>query len=311
LELPHGIPSHDTIGRLSAQLNPKEFEQAFLNWIKAVKEICKEEIVALDGKTLRRSYDKNSEKAEIHMVSAWASKNRMILGQIKTNEKSDEITAIPELLRVPELEGCIVTIDAMGGQKDIVKEIRNKNADYVIALKGNQGKLHHDVKLFFEDAKESDFKDIRHSFYETTDGDHGRIEIRRYWTVSDIDWIAGKEFWKDLNMIGMAECERHTGNRVSTEIRYYISSLNGSVKKFASAVREHWGIENSLHWVPDVSFREDDCRIRKDHAPENFAIVRHIALNMLRRENTQNSVKLKRFRAGWDDDFLQKIVFTF
>lgn len=163
---------------------------------------------------------------------------------------------------------------------------------------------------FFEDAGESDFKDIRSNFYETTDGDHGRIEIRRYRTVSDIDWLAGKELWKDLNMIGMAESERHIGNKVSTEVRYYISSLNGNVKTFVSAIREHWGIENSLHWVPDVSFREDECRIRKDHAPENFAIVRHIALNMLRREKTDKSVKLKRFRAGWDHDFLQKIIFS-
>ncbi len=309
LELPNGIPSHDTIGRVFAAIDPDKFKRCFLNWVGSVAKTTKGEVVAIDGKTLRRSHDRASNKAAIHMVSAWADENHMVLGQIKTAEKSNEITAIPELLNLLKINGCVVTIDAMGCQKKIAEKIIEKNADYALALKENQPNLYNDVKLFFEDALKSNFKDIPHKFHETTDGDHGRIEIRRYWTVSDIDWLCGKENWKKLNIIGMVESQREINGRISTEYRFYISSLENDAKKFGQAVRGHWGVENKLHWVLDIAFREDESRIRKGHAPDNFAAVRHIALNMIKHEKTAKvGTHTKRKMAGWDNDYLMKIL---
>jgi predicted transposase YbfD/YdcC len=306
LELPHGIPAHDTFARIFASMDPKEFQQAFLRWAEAIRSATKG-IIAIDGKTLRRSYKK--DKSPIHMVSAWALENRMVLGQMKTKEKSNEITAIPELLQVLELEGCIVTIDAMGCQKEIVKTIVDKGADYVLGLKGNQGALHEDVKFYFEDCLRSKFKDVDHDYHETVDGDHGRIETRRYWTASDVDWLPDKALWKNLSSIVMAQRERLINGETSTETSYYVTSLKSDAGAVAKAVRGHWGIENSLHWVLDIAFREDECRIRKDHAPANFAVLRHMALNLLRQENSKRrSVKTKRLRAGWDMDYLGKIL---
>ena len=243
------------------------------------------------------------------MVSAWATANRVVLGQVKTEDKSNEITAIPELLDVLALKDCIVTIDAMGCQKNIAAKIIDKDADYILALKGNQGTLHEDIKLFFQDASDTSFKDIRHDFHKTIDGDHGRIETRHYWIVSDIDWLEGKTDWKELKSIGMVESEREIGDKLTKETRYYISSLPGNAKLFGDAVRKHWGIENSLHWVLDVVFREDECRIRKGYAAENFAVLRHIALNLVREEKSiKRGVKGKRLKAGWDNDYLGKIL---
>jgi len=312
LELPHGIPSHDTIGRVFSQLNPEEFERAFLNRIYEVREITGGQVMATDGKTLRRSYDKSSDKAAIHMVSAWASENRLIPGQIKTEEKSDEITAIPELLRLLEIQGCIVTIDAMGAQKEIASQIINKGGDYVLALRGNQKNLYEDVKLFFEDARQRDFKDIPVSYYEETDGGHGRVEVRRYRTVEDIGWLYGKENRKGLNIIGMSESERHIGDKISIEIRYYISSTENNAERFGRAIRGHWGIENSVHWTPDITFREDGSRIRKGYGAENIAVIRHIALNMLRNEKSskKKSIRLRRLGAGWDNAYLKKVLYS-
>jgi predicted transposase YbfD/YdcC len=307
LELPHGIPAHDTFARVFASMDPTEFQQAFLRWVEAVRAVTNKEIVAIDGKTLRRSHEK--DKSPLHLVSAWALENKMVLGQVKTREKSNEITAIPELLQVLELEGCIVTIDAMGCQKDIAEKIIDKGADYVLGLKGNQGTLHDDVKFYFEDCLASDFKDIDYDYHETIDGDHGRIETRRYWTTSDIEWLSDKARWKHLSTIVMVGRERYVNGKTSTETSYYVTSLGSDAMCVSRAVRGHWGIENSLHWVLDIAFREDESRIRKDHAPANFAIIRHMALNLLRKETSlRRSIKTKRLKAGWDTDYLARIL---
>ena len=309
LELPHGIPSADTFERVFSRLNPDEFRKSFLSWIAAINQLTKGEVIAIDGKTLRRSYDNNNGKSAIHMVSAWASANGIVLGQIKTDDKSNEITAIPELLRALEIEGCIVTIDAMGCQKKIAETIVNKKADYVFSLKGNQSNLHENIKLYFQEQMENQFNDSPYDYHQTVDGEHGKIEIRRYWTTSDIEWLQGKENWKNLNTICMVERERQFNEKVEKETSYYIGSIDSDAKQFGSAIRNHWGIENSLHWVLDVSFREDESRIRKGKAPENFAVLRHIALNMLKKETSlKKSVKSKRLRSGWDNDYLMKVL---
>ncbi|MCD4741569.1 MAG: ISAs1 family transposase [Desulfobacteraceae bacterium] len=309
LELPFGIPSHDTFGRIFACLDPKELQRCFINWVQAIQEALDGEIIVVDGKTLRRSFGKNSDKKAIHMVSAWASKNGFVLGQIKTDKKSNEITAIPKLLKMLEISGCIVTIDAMGCQKKIAKTIIKKGADYLFSLKGNQSNLHDDVKLFFDGCLKEKFKGTPYSFHKTVNGDHGRVETRKFWTLSDIDWLFGKEKWDGLKSIGMVESERQVGDNVSREKRYFISSLDTNAEKFGEAVRNHWKIENSLHWTLDIAFREDESRIRKDNAPENFAVLRHITLKLLKNEKTfKGSIKTKRLMAGWETSYLEKVI---
>jgi predicted transposase YbfD/YdcC len=309
LKLPHGIPSHDTFGRVFSLLNPEEFENCFLSWIHEVFKITGSQIVAIDGKTVRRSYDRTSNKAPIHMVGAWATKNRMCLGQVKTEDKSNEITAIPELLRLLDLHGCIVTIDAMGCQKETARKIVDQGADYVLALKGNQSSLHDDVKLFFEYARERQFRDLDHDFYETTDGDHGRVEVRRYHTVSDLDWLEHRAKWKNLQLIGMVESERHLGDKITRETRYFISSLPNDAKGFAKAVRGHWAIENELHWVLDIAFREDESRVRDRNAAANLAGMRRFAVSLCKQDTAYKvGIKVKRKRAGWDNDYLLTLL---
>jgi len=309
LELPSGIPSHDTFGRVFAMIRPEEFERCFLTWVSAAFENIAPQVISIDGKTMRHSYDRSSNKAAIHMVSAWATENRLVLGQIKTEEKSNEITAIPELLKVLELKGCIVTIDAMGCQKEIVKQIVEQGGDYVISLKGNQGNLHKEVELLFQDAKENDFKDISHQTCETTDGDHGRIEVRRFTTTDEVDWFEDKYKWEKLTSFGMVESERHIGDKITRDTRYYISSLPSDAILFAQTSRSHWGIENSLHWVLDIAFREDDSRIRKGNAPTNMGIMRHLALNLIKQDKSRKiGVKGSRKRAGWDEGYLQQLL---
>lgn len=309
LELPHGIPSSDTFERVFASIDPNEFKACFIQWIQAIRQLTHGEVVAVDGKTLRRSHDQNNGKSAIHMVSAWACANGLVLGQTKTEAKSNEITAIPELLRLLEIEGCIVTIDAMGCQKRISETIVEKGADYIFSLKGNQGNLCDDVQLYFQGQRERNFTDVSLDYHETTDAGHGKIEIRKYWTLSDIDWLQGKENWRNLTTICMVERERQFENKIENEISYYIGSVKSDAKTFAHAIRSHWGIENSLHWVLDVSFREDESRIRKGHAPDNFAVLRHIALNMIKKETSEKkSIKAKRLRAGWDHDYLLKVL---
>ena len=309
LELPFGIPSHDTFGRVFSMIRPEEFEKCFLDWVRAAFQTIAPQVIAIDGKTLRHSYDRSSNKAAIHMVSAWATENRLVLGQVKTEEKSNEITAIPELLRVLALKGCIVTIDAMGCQREIVKQIVEQGADYVISLKGNQGTLHKEVELLLQSAKENGFKDLSHDTCETTDGEHGRIEIRRFTTTGEVDWFEDKSKWEKLTSFGMVESERQIGDKTTRDTRYYISSLPSDAKTFAQASRGHWGIENGLHWSLDVAFREDESRIRIGHAATNLGIIRHFALNLIKQDKSRKvGVKASRKRAGWDEIYLHRLL---
>jgi predicted transposase YbfD/YdcC len=312
LHLPNGIPSHDTFGRVFARLNPLEFEHCFLLWAEGLREALGGEFINLDGKTLRRSHDYASGKTPIHMVSAWAGANNLVLGQLKVADKSNEITAIPELLKIVALKGCLVTIDAIGTQKEIAAEIRRQEADYVLALKTNQKLLYEGVEESFKDGLATNFKDIRHDYYETVDKNHGRLETRRYWTISDSDYLKyldPKGEWPDLKSIGMVEAERLIQGEISRETRYYLCSRSGVAKEFAQAVRSHWGIENSLHWVLDVDFREDDNRVRQGYAAENFAVLRRVALNLIKREPTfRKSVRGRRLAASWSADYLLRVL---
>jgi len=310
LELPNGIPTQHTFRRFFIAVSHGELENCFLNWVKSVFHTSKGRLIPIDGKTLRRSHDRSSNKAAIHMVNAWCVENGISLGQVKTDDKSNEITAIPELIKSLELNGCIVSIDAMGCQTAIGGQIIDKGGDYIFALKGNQGNLNKQVEAFFEDAIKTDFKDIVFDTYQTIDPEHGRIETRKYTTVSEIDWLQGKEKWKGLKTIIMVESERDVNDGMSRETRYYISSLDNGAEEIGKCIRGHWGIENSLHWKLDIAFREDECRKRKGYGSANFAVLRQIALNLLNQEKTimKAGVKAKRLRAGWDNSYLLTVL---
>ena len=312
LELRKGVPSADTFRRVFEALEPEEFERCFISWVQAISQEGIGGVVAIDGKRLRRSHDGTLGKAAIHMVSAWACEAGLVLGQVKTEEKSNEITAIPELLQVLALEGCIVTIDAMGCQTEIAKLIIAQEADYVLSLKGNQGTLHQEVQDLFEHAFETQFHNVKHDYHQTLDNGHGRQEIRRCWTISEPDFIHflnPNHKWVGLKSIGLVEAERHLADTVTKERRFFIASLDGQAEQFARAVRHHWHIENRLHWVLDVAFREDDARLRKGFGAQNMAILRHIALNLLRQDRSKKcGIKNKRLIAGWDHNFLLHLL---
>jgi predicted transposase YbfD/YdcC len=310
LELPNGIPSPDTFRRVFARLDPIQFQQAFLGWVRSVTHLTDGEVVAIDGKQLRRSHDSASGKSAVAMVSAWAEENRLVLGQVRVDEKSNEITAIPELLRVSEIAGCIVTTDALGCQTEIAAAIIDKQADYALAVKGNQGNLFEDVVGYFDWALTEGGKQTTYAIAETVDGDHGRVEVRRCYATDDIEWLRRKGEWKGIRSIAMIESERSVAGQVaSRERRYYISSLEADAKELNRVIRGHWSIENSLHWVLDIAFREDDSRIRKDHGPENVAMLRHIALNLLKQDQSiKVGIKSKRKNAGWDERYLLKVL---
>jgi predicted transposase YbfD/YdcC len=312
LILPNGIPSHDTFGRVFGLIDPHEFQRGFVSWVTAISQITAGQIIAIDGKRLRRSHNNRLGKAAIHMVSAWATQNRLVLGQVKTDEKSNEITAIPQLLKVLAIKGCIVTIDAMGCQTEIAKLIIEGEADYVLALKGNQGTLHNDVQSLFAYAQQINFQDVTYDFTQTLDKNHGRLEIRRHWTISDPEFIGfldPNEKWTDLRSIGMVQAQRLIGDKTTYHTRFYISSLEGDATQFGRAVRSHWQIENNLHWVLDVAFHEDLSRVRSGYAAENFAALRHIALNLLQHETSAKcGIKAKRLKAGWNEGYLLKVL---
>ena len=312
LELPNGIPSHDTFGRIFAMLDPVQFESCFMEWVEAVNEVMEGQVVAIDGKTIRRSHDRQAGKSAVHMVSAWASANHLVLGQIKVDDHSNEITAIPELLGALDVSGCTVTIDAIGCQKEIATTITDRGADYVLALKQNQPQLYDDVTEMFDHARRAGFSDLPHHFCETVGKGHGRIEKRRCWAVSDpdhLDYVNDHNQWSGLKSLAMVESERTENGKTSTQTRYYISSLPNDARMLLSSVRTHWGIENSVHWVLDVAFGEDASRVRQGNAAENLSVLRRMALNMLKAETTsQGGVAAKRKRAGWDEDYLLLVL---
>jgi len=310
LELPHGIPSDDTFRRVFAALDVEQFQSCFMKWIQAVEGLTKGQVIAADGKALRRSHDRSLGKKALYMVSAWASGNELVLGQRKVDDKSNEITAVPELLDMLEIAGCIITLDAIHCQTHTVKTIIEKQADYVLPVKENQPRLLEAIQALFDDPSEMRWVDCDH--HRTVDKGHGRMEIRDCWSTSDPDYlnyIATLGEWKGLQSIAVVQAERRIGDQITTTRRYFISSLKSNAKLLLHTVRTHWGIENKVHWVLDIAFREDDCRIRKGNGAENFAVLRHITLNLLRQEkSTKLSLRAKRKKAAWDPGYLLKVL---
>lgn len=318
LGLRNGIPSHDTFNRVFAALDPKEFLNCFLRWTQSLREAVPQEIVALDGKALRRAL--NKDQSIKYVVSAWAESNGLVLGQLKVADKSNEITAVPQLLRVLELSGCIVTIDAMGCQKKIAKEISEADADYVLALKGNQETVHQEVKSFLDAAlleqqtprlpgAKLSTEAATLASVETVEKDHGRLETRRYVQSDQLNWFADRSKWEGLKSVGLVESTREVDGKTTVERRYYLSSLALGAETFARAVRSHWGVENKVHWVMDVCFREDQSRARAGYAAENLATLRRLALNLLKREKTKKrGIRGKQLNASWDHAYLLRLL---
>jgi predicted transposase YbfD/YdcC len=302
-----GTPPHDRIGDIFATLDADHFQRCFVAWVASVTGIPAG-VIAIDGKTVRRSGRKRDAKAPIHMVSAFAARQRLVLGQVKVAEKSNEIIAIPKLLNMLTIEGAIVTIDAMGCQRDIAKAILDKKADYVLALKGNQGSLREDVELFVTEQTTRGFADTEISQNTTVDGDHGRIETRTTTVFQDVEWLQKRHNWPGLKAVVMVESSREVSGKIERETRLYITSLVMIAALLGPVVRSHWAIENSLHWVMDMIFRDDECRVRTDHAPANFTTIKHMAHNLLRTATSKDSLRLRRKVAAWDDNFLAGLI---
>jgi predicted transposase YbfD/YdcC len=309
LKLPNGIPSPDTFNRVFARLKPEELQKCFIGWMQAVQTVTEGELLNIDGKTLRGAKEAGNSRSLIHMVSVWSASQHLVLGQQKVSEKSNEITAIPALLKLLSVRGCLVSIDAMGCQTEIAKVIIEQGADYVLALKGNQGDLYTDVVQLFTAARKQNFRNIDHQFHSTVSKGHGRIETRRYWTMGNTEYLIGAHKWSGLHSIGVVESQREMNGKVSTEQRYYILSIQSDVQRFATAVRSHWSIENQLHWILDVGFGEDAAQSCSGYSAENLAVIRHIGINLLSRDKESKvGVKTRRLQAGWDDNYLKTVL---
>jgi predicted transposase YbfD/YdcC len=314
LSLPGGIPSHDTFSRVFRLVDAAEFQKCFMRWVERHFKVKRGQVIAVDGKTARGSRDSFQGQAALHLVSAWASENRVLLGQQKVDAKSNEITAVPELLKVLFIKGCVVTVDALNCQKDIAQTIIDQQADYVFALKANHPQLHQAVVEWFAWARDRDFRDVPHTFHQTVNKAHGQPEIRRCWVIDDrlaLEHLGYHEGWAGLRTVIMVERQRLTDPASPVETVYYLSSLAPDPVRILSAIRAHWSVENSFHWTLDVVFDEDASRVRRDDAPENFAILRHIALNLLKSHPDKSSLKRKRFRAALDHDFLLALLSQF
>jgi len=302
-----GTPAHDHLGDILAVLDAEQFQRCFVAWVASLTG-APEGVIAIDGKTVRRSHRKKSGKTAIHMVSAFAARQRLVLGQVKVAEKSNEIIAIPKLLDMLAIEGAIITIDAMGCQRDIAQKIIDKKADYVLALKGNQGSLREDVEVFAAEQKAKGFADTKISQDTTIDGDHGRIETRTTTVIHDVKWLRERHDWPGMKAVVMVESSREVSGKTEQETRFYITSLVMLAHLLGPVVRSHWAIENSLHWVMDMVFRDDECRVRTDHAPANFTTLKHMAHNLLRKAAGKDSLRSRRKIAAWDDDFLASLI---
>ncbi len=312
MDLENGIPSHDTFGRVFARLDPEQFQACFISWVRAVFQVTQGQVVAVDGKSLRRSYDRTNGREAIHMVSAWAMESHLVLGQQAVQAKSNEITAIPKLLRLLDIAGCIITIDAMGCQTEIATQIVGQEAEYVLAVKDNQPHLYEDMNLFFRLAQQNDFQKVEYTYARQVNKNHGRLETRECWAISGEDslqFLRDYDRWPGLTTLAMVRNRRELNGHVTVESRYYISSMANEAATILKAVRSHWGIENALHWVLDVAMGEDDSRIRKEHAPENMALLRRIALSLLKQEKTlKRGVQGKRLKAAMNPAYLLKVL---
>ena len=310
-----GTPSHDQLGDIFATLDATIFQRCFVAWVASITGVSAD-VIAIDGKTSRRSADKRKGKAAIHMVSAFAARQRLVLGQVKVADKSNEIIAIPTLLDMLQIEGAVVTIDAMGCQRDISQKVIDKKADYILALKGNQGTLREDVEVFATEQKANGFKDTKISRQKTVDANHGRIETRTYTVIHDVAWLQDNHEWPGLKSVVMVESERETPAtakdpaKIERETRFYITSLVWLAGQVAPAIRSHWMVENGLHWIMDMMFRDDECRVRTDNAPANFTTIKHMALNLIRLKSSgkKDSLRVRRKVASWDDDYLASLV---
>jgi len=302
-----GTPSHDHLGDIFASLDAEAFQRCFVAWVAELTGIPTG-VIAIDGKTSRRSYQKKGAKNPIHMVSAFAARQRLVLGQVKVADKSNEIIAIPKLLEMLSIEGAIVTLDAMGCQRNVAHKIIDKKADYILALKGNQGSLMQDVELFVSEQKAEGFKDTTISWDETVDGDHGRIETRETTVIHDVDWLQERHQWPGLKAVVIVESTREINGKIEKEMRLYLTSLVLLATHLGPAIRSHWAVENSLHWVMDMIFRDDECRVRKDHAPANFVTLKHMAHNLIRRRKGKHSLRASRKVAAWNDEFLAGLI---